>query len=90
MIEPQGEEKRPSIECVTDGKAFVFRENQFESQSDNIDFLGLKKQEEDRTREGLRQEQLGNAGMQTRTSTGITDLRALGFRTPSEAYELDE
>ena len=51
MIEAQGDPNRPSIETVIDRKATIFRNNQFGSQFDNIDFLGLKKQAEDRARE---------------------------------------
>ena len=42
----------------------------------------MKKQEEDRARENLRQAQLKNAGIEARTSTGIMNLRAMGFETP--------
>ena len=45
-------------------------------------FLGLKKQEEDRARENLRQAQLKQAGIDAGTSTGIMNLRAMGFETP--------
>ena len=83
MIEAQGDENRPSIEQVIDRRATIFRNNQFGSQFDNVDFLGLKKQEEDRAREHLR-----HAGINARESTGIMDVRNLrraGFVTPSEA-----
>ena len=53
MVESQGDPNRPSIEQVIDRKATLFRNNQFGSQFDNIDFLGLKKQEEDRAKENL-------------------------------------
>ena len=82
MIEAQGDENRPSIETVIDRRATIFRNNQFGSQFDNVDFLGLKKQEEDRARENLRQAQLRNAGIDAGTSTGIMNLRAMGFETP--------
>ena len=82
MIEAQGDRNRPSIETVIDRRATIFRNNQFGSQFDNIDFLGLKKQEEDRARENLRQAQLKNAGIEAGTSTGIMNLRAMGFETP--------
>ena len=82
MIEAQGDPNRPSIETVIDRKATIFRNNQFGSQFDNVDFLGLKKQEEDRARENLRQAQLRNAGIDAGTSTGIMNLRAMGFETP--------
>ena len=45
MIEAQGDPNRPSIEQVIDRKATIFRNNQFGSQFDNLDFLGLKKQQ---------------------------------------------
>ena len=45
-------------------------------------FLGLKKQEEDRARENLRQAQLRNVGIDAGTSTGMMNLRAMGFETP--------
>ena len=82
MIEAQGNENRPSIETVIDRRATIFRNNQFGSQFDNIDFLGLKKQEEDRARENLRQAQLRQAGIDAGTSTGMMNLRAMGFETP--------
>ena len=82
MIEAQGDPNRPSIETVIDRRATIFRNNQFGSQLDNIDFLGLKKQEEDRARENLRQAQLKHAGIEAGTSTGMMNLRAMGFETP--------
>ena len=82
MIEAQGDPNRPSIETVIDRRATIFRNNQFGSQFDNVVFLGLKKQEEDRARENLRQAQLRNAGIDAGTSTGIMNLRAMGFETP--------
>ena len=82
MIEAQGDPNRPSIETEIDRRATIFRNNQFGSQFDNVDFLGLKKQEEDRARENLRQAQLRNAGIDAGTSTGIMNLRAMGFETP--------
>ena len=42
----------------------------------------MKKQEEDRARENLRQAQLKNAGIEAGTSTGMMNLRAMGFETP--------
>ena len=82
MIEAQGDPNRPSIEKVIDRRATIFRNNQFGSQFDNVDFLGLKKQEEDRARENLRQAQLRNVGIDAGTSTGMMNLRAMGFETP--------
>ena len=48
MIEAQGHEKRPPVDKIIDRRATLFRNNQFGSQFDTVDFLGLKKQEEDR------------------------------------------
>ena len=90
MIESQGDPNRPSIEQVIDRRATIFRNNQFGSQFDNLDFLGLKKQEEDRARDNLRNAQLRKAGVDAGTSTGMVDLRARGFVTPSEVYEMDD
>ena len=58
MIESQGDPNRSSITEVIDRRATMFRNSQFGSQFDNLDFLGLKKkQEEDRARDNLRQAQ---------------------------------
>ena len=86
MIEAQGDENRPSIETVIDRRATLFRNNQFGSQFDNIDFLGLKKQEEDRAKE-VRQAQLRQAGIMVGTSNGTLTIRTSGFSTPAEVYE---
>ena len=86
MIESQGDPNRPSIEQIIDRRATIFRNNQFGSQFDNIDFLGLKKQEEDRARENLRQAQIQKAGVDAGTSTGIMNLREMGFETPEEDF----
>ena len=85
MIEAQGDENRPSSETVIDRRATLFRNNQFGSQFDNIDFLGLKKQEEDRARENLRQAQLRQAGIEA--GTGTMPIVSAGFQTPAEVYE---
>ena len=85
MIESQGDPNRPSIEQIIDRRATFFRNNQFGSQFDNIDFLGLKKQEEDRARENLRQAQLKDAQIQAGTNT--MPLVASGFMTPAEVYD---
>ena len=90
MIEEQDKENRPPIEKIIDRRATLFRNNQFGSQFDNIDFLGLKKQEEDRARENLRQAQLRNAGIQAGESTGTINLRAVGFETPEAVYDVDD
>ena len=87
MVESQGDPNRPSIEQVIDRKATLFRNNQFGSQFDNIDFLGLKKQEEDRAKDNLRQAQLRNAGIQQGTSTGLMSINTSAFQTPAEVYE---
>ena len=42
----------------------------------------MKKQEEDRAKEATRQAQLKQAGIDAGTSTGIMNLRAMGFETP--------
>ena len=87
MIEAQGDPNRPSIETVIDRRATLFRNNQFGSQFDNMDFLGLKKQEEDRAKEEVRQAQLRQAGIMAGTSSGTLTLRTSGFSTPAEVYE---
>ena len=63
MIEAQGDPNRPPIEQVIDRMATLVRNNQFGSQFDNVDFLGLKKQEEDKVKEELRQTQLRQPAM---------------------------
>ena len=91
IIEAQGDENRPSIETVIDRRATIFRNNQFGSQFDNVDFFGLKKQEEDRAKEATRQAQLRQAGIMAGTSSGTLTLRTSGFSTPAEVYEaIDE
>ena len=72
MIESQGDPNRPPIEQVIDRKATFFRNNQFGSRFDNIDFLGLKKQEKDRAKESLRQAELKN-GNRCRNINGINE-----------------
>ena len=87
MVEAQGDENRPPIDKIIDRRATVFRNNQFGSQFDNIDFLGLKKQEEDRAKENVRQAQLREAGITARASTGTLAMGTGGFMTPLEVYE---
>ena len=88
MIESQGDPNRPSIENVIDRRAALFRNNQFGSQLDNIDFLGLKKQEEDRAKEDVRRAQLRQRGITAGISTGLVSS---GFFTPAEVYQaMDE
>ena len=81
---------RPPIDKIIDRRATLFRNNQFGSQLDNIDFLGLKKQEEDRAKEDVRQVQLRQTGIMARTSTGTSSIRTSGFTTPAEVYEMDD
>ena len=87
MVEAQGDENRPPIDKIIDRRATLFRNNQFGSQFDNIDFLGLKKQEEDRAKENVRQAQLREAGITARASTGTLAMGTGGFMTPLEVYE---
>ena len=87
MIEAQGDPNRPPIDEIIDRRATLFRNNQFGSQFDNIDFLGLKKQEEDRAKEEVRQAQLRQAGIMAGTSSGTLTIRTSGFSTPAEVYE---
>ena len=65
MIEDADKENKPPIEKIIDRRATFFRNNQFGSQFDNIDFLGLKKQEEDRANEATRQAQLRQTAIST-------------------------
>ena len=87
MIEAQSDENRPSIETAIDRRATLFRNNQFGSQFDNIDFLGLKKQEEDRAKESVRQAQLRENGIMAGASSGLVSIGSSGFSTPAEVYE---
>ena len=86
MIESQGDENRPPIEQVIDRRATLFRNNQFGNQFDNIDFLGLKKQEEDKVTEEIRQTQLRQTAIATGSSMGVLSY---GGRTPIGAYNAD-
>ena len=86
LINQQGNENRPPIENIIDRRATLFRNNQFGSQFDNVDFLGLKKQEEDKVKEELRQTQLRQTAMATGSSMGILSY---GGRTPVGAYNAD-
>ena len=88
MIEDADKENRPPIEKIIDRRATLFRNNQFGSQLDNIDFLGLKKQEEDKVKNELRQVQLRQTAISTGSSMGI--LTSSGFTTPAEVYEMDD
>ena len=87
MIEDADKENRPPIEKIIDRRATLFRNSQFGSQFDNIDFLGLKKQEEDRAKEATRQAQLRQTAISTGSSMGI--LTSSGFTTPAEVYDMD-
>ena len=89
MIESQGDPNRPSIENVIDRRATIFRNNQYGSQFDNVDILGLKKQEEDKVRNELRQAQLKKVGVENGTSTGVLAVGSSGFNTPFEVELLD-
>ena len=82
MIESQGDPNRPSIENIIDRRATLFRNNQFGSQFDNLDFLGLKKQEEDKLKEEQRQAQLRQTAISTGTSVGMLNARQSGTSTP--------
>ena len=86
MIEEQGDPNRPPIDQVIDRRATLFRNNQFGSQFDNVDFLGLKKQEEDKVKEDLRQAELRKTAMATGSSMGVLSYDG---RTPVGAYNAD-
>ena len=86
MIEAQGDPNRPPIEQVIDRRATLFRNNQFGSQFDNVDFLGLKGQEEDKVKEDLRQAELRKTAMATGSSMGVLSYDG---RTPVGAYNAD-
>ena len=86
LINQQGDENRPPIENIIDRRATLFRNNQFGSQFDNVDFLGLKKQEEDKVKEELRQTQLRQTARVTGSSMGILSY---GGRTPVGVYNAD-
>ena len=86
MIEAQSDENRPSIETIIDRRATLFRNNQFGSQFDNIDFLGLKKQE-DRAKESVRKAQLRENGIMAGAPSGLVSIGSSGFSTPAEVYE---
>ena len=80
MIESQGDPNRPSIESVIDRRATIFRNNQFGSQFDNVDFLGLKKkQEEDKVKNEMRQAQLRQTAISTGSSMGVLSAVSSGF-----------
>ena len=88
MIESQGDPNRPPIEKIIDRRATIFRNNQFGSQFDNLDFLGLKKQEEDKLKEEQRQNQLRRTAIGTGTSLGLLNARQAqqsGTSTPLTA-----
>ena len=97
MIESQGDPNRPSIENIIDRRATIFRNNQFGSQFDNVDFLGLKKQEEDKVKNEMRQAQLRLRSMATGSSMGVlsatsSSVSASGINTPREVefYDVDD
>ena len=86
MINEQDKENRPPIDKVIDRRATLFRNNQFGSQFDTIDFLGLKKQEEDKVKNEMRQTQLRQTAIATGSSMGILSYGGL---TPVGAYNAD-
>ena len=86
MINEQGDPNRPSIEKVIDRRATLFRNNQFGSQFDNLDFLGLKKQEDDKVKNEMRQTLLRQTAMATGSSMGVLSYGGL---TPVGAYNAD-
>ena len=86
MINEQDKENRPPIDKVIDRRATLFRNNQFGSQFDNLDFLGLKKQEDDKVKNELRQTQLRQTAIATGSSMGILSYGGL---TPVGAYNAD-
>ena len=84
IITSQGDPNRPSKETVIDRKATLFRNNQFGSQFDNVDFLGLKQQEEDKLKNEMRQIQLRNTAVNTGSSMGA--LSASVVSSPPLSY----
>ncbi len=86
MINEQGDSNRPPIEQVIDRRATLFRNNQFGSQFDNLDFLGLKKQEDDKVKNKMRQTQLRQTAMATGSSMGVLSYGGL---TPVGVYNAD-
>ena len=82
MIESQGDPNRPPIEKIIDRRATLFRNNQFGSQFDNVDFLGLKKQEQEKLKQEQRQPQLRQTAIATGTSVGMLNARQSGTSTP--------
>ena len=86
MIESQGDPNRPPIDQVIDRRATLFRNNQFGSQFDNVDFLGSKKQEDEKVKNEMRQTQLRQTAMATGSSIGILSYGGL---TPVGAYNTD-
>ena len=91
MIEDaEKKDNRPPMGKIIDRRAALCRNNQFGSQLDNIDFLGLKKQDEDRAEEEATEAQLRQTGILAGTSTGTSSTRTGGFTTPAEVYEIDD
>ena len=88
MISAQGDENRPSVEDVIDRKATLFRNNQFGSQFDNVDFLGLKQQEQDKLKNEMRQHQLRQTAMGTGSSMGTLTANSNSFGSLPEVYDL--
>ena len=93
MIEGAEKENRPPIEAIVDRQAKIFRDNQFGSQFD-IDFLGLKKQEEDKVKNEFRHTQLRQTAMATGSSMGLLSYGgspplSYGDGTPVGAHTAD-
>ena len=89
MIEDADKENRPPIDKIIDRRATLFRNNQFGSQLDNIDFLGLRSKRKTEQKKDVRQAQLRQTGIMAGTSTGTSSIRTSGFTTPAEVYEMD-
>ena len=85
-ISEQGDPNRLPIEQVIDRRATLFRNKQFGSQFDNLDFLGLKKQEDDKVKNEMRQTQLRQTAIATGSSMGVLSYGGL---TPVGAYNAD-
>ena len=78
---------RPLKKSLTEEQHYL-ETIQFGSQFDNIDFLGLKKQEEDKIKQEQRNLQLRQTAVGTGSSIGtLTVQSATGFNTPAEVYD---
>ena len=79
----------PQLKTLLTDEQRIFRNNQFGSQFDNVDFLGLKKQEEDKLKNELRQADLKKKANETGSSMGVLSVAsrsvsASGYNTPLE------